>query len=197
MLGGGDLFGKATEKGFVCVATTTAALGCQYLILQALLFGATLQLASSEPPRDIICHWNLDHTQAAVTAFVGNDKILEHHAYAYAYHRGRHIPRATDRTQPYHHHHSSPTGVESGQHLGIGMAIISLCVRAQRTGRRLHKWNSRACSFYCMQFLGLLARLYNGLRITRKGHNAERGGTGETTFALAHHLFHVLYLFFY
>lgn len=83
------------------------------------------------------------------------------------------------------------SGPTSGQHLGTGMATFS-CVRAQRTGRRLHKWNSWTCFFIACNFwFSTLARLYNGLRITRKV--IPRTGTGERrVFALARYLLYCL-----
>lgn len=122
-----------------CTTTTTAALGCQPLLFTRSPFRSYAATGFIRIASRHRLSLESDHTQAALTASVDNDKILEHHTY----HRGGQIPRATDRTQPYSHH-SSPTDLGSRQHLGIEIATF-LCVRAQRTGRRLHKWNSWAC----------------------------------------------------
>ena len=141
MLGGGNLFDEATEKGPACTTTAIAALGCQLLLSRVLLselrcitlhkkhiatslaIGTRLHTSRcSGICRVITNSWNIMHTHMHTIEEDTNLKQLS----------GL-IP-----DQP------SPPGRRSDQHLGIGMAK-SLCIRAQRIGRRLHTWI--ACNF--------------------------------------------------
>jgi len=81
---------------------------------------------------------------------------------------------------------SPPSCLRSGRHLGAGMANNS-CVRTQRTGWRLHKWNFMEFVPSRMHAIsGFLVRLYNGLtNYCPQGQKRKGTGIGGTTFCFS------------
>jgi hypothetical protein len=74
------------------------------------------------------------------------------------------------------------SGPTSGQHLGTGMATFS-CVRAQRTGRRLHKWNSRSCFLTACNFW-VFGEAIQWTTDYPQGHTTD-GDWGETSICIS------------
>lgn len=189
MLGGGNLFDEATEKGPACTTTVIAALGCQTLLSRVLLLELRcITLHKKHIATSLAIGTRLHTSRCSGICRVITNSWNIMHTHMHAIEEDINLKQLTGLIILGQALSSGPT---SGQHLGTGMATFS-CVRAQRTGRRLHKWNSWTCFFIACNFwFSTLARLYNGLRITRKV--IPRTGTGERrVFALARYLLYCL-----
>ena len=167
MLGGGNLFDEATEKGPACTTTAIAALGCQTLLSRVLLLELRcITLHKKHIATSLAIGTRLHTSRCSGICRVITNSWNIMHTHMHAIEEDINLKQLTGLIILGQALSSGPT---SGQHLGTGMATFS-CVRARRTGRRLHK----CTCFYCMQFLVFIGEAIQWTTTGYpQGHHAE------------------------